>query len=33
VTPQTACGHHAQGPHHHADPAFGSCHGSGRSQS
>ena len=33
VTPQTACGHHAQGPHHHGGPAFESCHGSGRSQS
>ena len=33
VTPQTACGRHAQGLHPHADPAFRSCHGSGRSQS
>jgi predicted Fe-Mo cluster-binding NifX family protein len=34
VTPQTACGHHAQGPHHHGgDPTFGSCHGSERSRS
>jgi predicted Fe-Mo cluster-binding NifX family protein len=33
VTPQTACGHHAHQARHHGDPGFGSCHGSGKSQS
>ena len=33
VTPQTACGHHAQGPGRHGGTASGSCHGSGRSRS